>query len=260
MIDSHCHLEQSDYEQDRDVVIQRCRQQLRAIITSCADPRDFDVSMQLVRRYGGFVFATASVHPGYVKEFSEGEVNEYIKRIKSNRDSLVAIGETGLDYDWVKEVEWREKQRELFVQLISLAELLQLPLVIHSRGAAEEVGEVLEEYGVERVQMHMFTTRSLLKQVIDNGWLISVNTLLLVSKGVRKIVRDCPIEQLMLETDAPWLGIGKDGKIKPKDEVRNEPTAVMLVARKVAEIKKMDIQEVDEQTTENAKRFFELNI
>ena len=83
----------------------------------------------------------------------------------------------------------------------------------------EEVIDILEEHNAKSVQMHMFTTRSLLKRVIDNGWLISVNTLLLRSKNVRKIVRDCPIKQLMLETDSPWLGIGNDGNIKPKNEV-----------------------------------------
>jgi TatD DNase family protein len=81
---------------------------------------------------------------------------------------------------------------------------------------------------------------------------------LLRSKNVRKIVRDCPLEQLMLETDSPWLGIGKDGNIKSKDEVRNEPTAVSLVAEKIAMIKKLDIKAVDTQTTQNAIDFFNL--
>jgi TatD DNase family protein len=106
----------------------------------------------------------------------------------------------------------------------------------------------------------MFTKRSMLKRVIDNGWFVSVNTVLLRTKNVKKIVRDCPLEQLMLETDSPWLGIDKDGKLKPKFIVRNEPIAVRLVADKVAQIKKINFENVDRQTTENAINFFNLKV
>lgn len=260
MIDTHCHLEQSDYNKDRDTVIRRCKQKLQAVITSCANPANFGLTLQLVRNYQGFLFATASIHPSYVKKFSEEEITDYIEQIKSNRDHLVAIGETGLDYHWVKDDEWQKKQKHLFVRLIEVAKQLHLPLVIHSRDSSEDAIEILEQHAGKRVHMHMFTNRALLNQVIDNGWLISVNTFLLRSKNMKKIVRDCPIDQLMLETDSPWLGVDRDGRIKPKDEVRNEPTSVRLVAEKIADIKKMDIEQVDQQTTSNAIKFFRLNI
>jgi len=258
MIDTHCHLEQSDYSKDRDIVIERCKHQLQAVVTSCANPKHFNTTMQLVRQHKGFVFATTSVHPQYVKELDEKDIRKYFERIRSNKDNIVAIGETGLDYNWIKEAEWQEKQKQLFIRFIALADQLLLPLVIHSRDAVETVVDILEKYKTKSVQMHMFTKRSLLKRVIDNGWFISVNTLLLRSKNVKKIVRDCPLEQLMLETDSPWLGIDKDGKIKTKYKVRNEPIAVRLVAEKIAQIKKINIENVDRQTTENAIKFFNL--
>ena len=126
MIDTHCHLEQPDYDKDRDEVIRRCKQQLQAVITSCANPALFGLTLQLVRNYQGFIFATASIHPSYVEKFSEEEIIEYIEQIKSNKDYLVAIDETGLDYNWIKEAEWQEKQKQLFVRLIVLAKQLQL--------------------------------------------------------------------------------------------------------------------------------------
>ena len=119
--------------------------------------------------------------------------------------------------------------------------------------------EVLEQHSANRVQLHMFTHRSSLKRVLDNGWFISVNTLLLRSKNVKKIVRDCPLERIFLETDAPWLGINEANKVKPKSEIRNEPVSVQIVAEKIAEIKKIDVKEVDVQTTENAIKFFDLD-
>ena len=235
MIDTHCHLEQTDYCRDRDAVVERCKHQLQAVVTSCTHPKYFDITMQLIRKHKGFVFASVSVHPTYVTTLDDEEISEYFELIRSNKEDLVAIGETGLDYKWVKEVKWREKQKNLFVNLIALAKQLQLPLVIHSRDATEEVVDILQDR-TKFVQMHMFTTYSLLKKVIDNGWFISVNTLLLKSKNVRKIVRDCPLDQLMLETDSPWLGIDVDGNLKPRDAVRNDPTAVSLVSEKIAQI------------------------
>ena len=258
MIDTHCHLEQSDYDHDRSTVVARSRRGLHAIVVSCVHPRNFISTVQLVTKYRGFVFATASIHPSYVRDIEERGVNDYLKQIASMRHNLVGIGETGLDYNWVKDSQWRERQKHLFVQFIKLGNELQLPLVIHSRDATEKVLCVLKQYAETPIHMHMFTRRSALPQVIDQGWFISVNTLLLQSKTVRKIVRDCPMDRLMLETDAPWLGVGEDGKIKPKDEVRNEPTAVRAVAQKIAEIKKLTIDEVDAQTTKNAVDFYHL--
>ena len=258
MIDTHCHLEQSDYIKDRDIVIERCKQQLQAVIISCSNLKHFKTTMQLVKQHKGFIFAATSVHPQYVKELEEKDLRKYFEMIQSNKDNIVAIGETGLDYNWIKESEWQKKQKQLFIKFIELANQLLLPLVIHSRDAAETVVDVLEKYKTKSVQMHMFTKRSLLKRVIENGWFISVNTLLLRSKNIKKIVRDCPLEQLMLETDSPWLGIDKDGKLKPKDKVRNEPRAVRIVAEKIAQIKKITIENVDRQTTENAINFFDL--
>lgn len=260
MIDTHCHLEQSDYDKDRDIVIENCKKYLKAVITSCANPKDFDLTLKLVKRYNGFVFATASVHPEYIKELNEDEIRAYIDKIKVNKERLVAIGETGLDYKWVIESEWREKQKQLFTRFIVLADKLSLPLVIHSRDAVQDAVEILEQHTTKRVLMHMFTSRSLLKQVIDNGWLVSVNTYMLRSKNVKKIVRDCPVDKMVLETDAPWLGIGENGKIKPKDEVRNIPTAVQQVAEKIAAIKKMDLEDIEKKTTGNAIKFFKLSL
>ena len=255
MIDVHCHLEQPDYDKDREAVISRCRQ-LTAVISSCGHPKHFNLTMQLVGKYPNFIFATASIHPIYVKEISKEQITEFFELIKKNRESLVGIGETGLDFKI--EEEFRKRQEELFLEFIELSKALRLPLVVHARAAFAEAIEILEQHAAKHVLIHFFTARKLLSKVIDNGWYISVNTTLLRSKNIIKIVRDMPIEKILTETDSPWLAVGNG--IKEPSEKRNEPTAIKLVVKKIAEIKKLPVAEVDRQTTENAKKFFKLKI
>jgi len=250
MIDAHCHLEQKDYEKDRDEVIKKCERELRAVITCCCHPDDFDLTMKMVEKYKNFVFATVSIHPEYIKEIEHLNVDDFLKKIEENKEKIVGIGETGLDFI-IEEPEWREKQKELFIKFIDLTKNLNLPLVIHARKAFAEAIEILEKFGAERVLMHFFTVKELLPKVIKNGWWISVNTTLLTSKKIKKIVRDLPIEKIMTETDSPWLG---------PNGTRNDPTSVKFVIEKIAEIKKIDFKEVDNITTQNAIEFFNLKI
>jgi len=250
MIDVHCHLEQKDYDKDRDGVIEKCKRELKAIITCSCHPDDFDLTMEMVEKHKNFVFATVSIHPEYIKEIEHLKVDDFLKKIEENKEKIVGIGETGLDFI-IEEPEWREKQKELFIKFIDLAKSLNLPLVIHARKAFAEAVEILEKFGAKRVLMHFFTAKELLPKIIKNNWSISVNTTLLNSKKIKKIVRDLPIEKIMLETDSPWLG--PEGK-------RNDPLSVKIVAEEIAKIKKVEFKKVDEITNQNAKGFFNLPI
>ena len=250
MIDVHCHLEQKDYEKDRDEVIEKCKKELKAVITCCCHPDDFDLTMEMVKKYRNFVFTTVSIHPEYIKEVNEEIVENFFKKIEENKEKIVGIGETGLDFI-IEEPEWREKQKELFVKFIDLAKNLNLPLVIHARKAFKEAIEVLEKSGARNVLMHFFTQKDLLPKIIENGWSISVNTTLLSSKNIKKIVRDLKIEKIMTETDSPWLG--------PNGQ-RNDPRSIKLVVEEISRIKKMKIEEADKITTQNAIEFFKLKL
>ncbi len=252
MIDVHCHLEQPNYRNDRDAVIEKCRKQLNAVISSCAHPKDFDLTLKLVEKFNGFVFSTAGIHPKHVNEIPKKGIDAFIERIKENREKIVGIGETGLDYNWIKERKWREKQEELFVQLISFSKELKLPLVIHSRDAYEDTVKILEREDAKSVMMHMFGANQLARRIVENNWYVSMNTIVLKSKKHKKVVRDTPLQQLLLETDSPWLAPEGFGSR------RNDSTAVIFVAEKIAEIKKVSFGEVDKITTENATKFFRL--
>jgi TatD DNase family protein len=248
MIDVHCHLSQPDYQSDRDQVIEKCKQQLKAVITCCAHPNELDSTLQLVEKYKGFVFATASIHPIYINEVDEGQKNEFFDLLKRYRNNIIGIGETGLDFN-IEEEKLRGKQKELFIEFIELSKDLQLPIVIHARGAFKEAIEILENHNVKNVLMHFFSARELLEKVIKNDWYISVNTALLRSKKINKIVRDTPLEKILTETDSPWLGL----------EGRNDPTTVKVIVEKIAEIKKINFEDVDKITTQNAIKLFNLH-
>ncbi|WP_455367575.1 TatD family hydrolase [[Eubacterium] cellulosolvens] len=254
MIDCHCHLEQSDYARDRETIVEKCRRDLNAVITSCGHPKDLDLTLDLVNRFNRFVFATAAIHPQYAKKFSEMEIKSFIDNIKKNRRNIVGVGETGLDYYWIKEAKEREVQKKLFIQFISLSQELRLPLIIHSREAYEETLKVLEQEDPYQVVMHMFGANQLTKKIIENDWYVSMNAIVLKSKKHKKVVRDMPLKRLLLETDAPWLA--------PEDfeSTRNDSTAVKYVAGRIAEIKKIDIEEVDKVTSKNAIQLFRLDV
>jgi len=249
MIDVHCHLEQKDYEKDRDELIEKCKQKLKCLITCCTCLEDFDLTMEIVEKYKNFVFASVAIHPELIKKVKENEIDEFFNKVKENREKIVAIGETGLDFI-IEEREWREKQKELFIKFIDLAKNLNLPLIIHARKAFAETIEILEKCRAKRVLMHFFTAKELLPKIIENGWSISVNTTLTKSKKIKKIVREIPIEKIMLETDSPWLGEGK----------RNDPLSVEIVAREISKIKNISFEKINEITDKNAIEFFNLKL
>lgn len=251
MIDVHCHLEQKDYDKDRDEVIEKCKKELKAVITSCAHPKDFELTLQIVEKYENFVFACCGIHPEYIKEVSEREIEETIEKIKQNKDKIVAIGECGMDKFWIHEVDWQNKQKELFIKFISIAKKLNKPIVVHSRNAYSEIIEILEQENAQNVLLHLWSDKKLISKIIENDWFISVGPILLKSKTHKKIIRDMPLERIMTETDSPWFGI---------EEKRGIPNNVKFVIQKISEIKKINIEDVDRITTQNAINFFSLSI
>lgn len=254
MIDSHCHLEQKDYDKDREEVIEQCKHQLKAIITCCAHPNDIDLTIDIAKKHKRFVFCTLGLHPEFIKELSEEQIRETIKTLRENKDLIVGIGEIGLDFHWIKEEGWREQQKELFIRIIQIAKDLNKPLVIHARGAFKETIDILEQEDMKgkKVLMHMFQDRKQLSRVIDNDWSISIGPGIARSKDTRKIARDMPLNKIMLETDSPWFA--QEGQEK------GTPLNVKIAAQKIAEIKKLPLREIEKQTDINAIEFFDLRI
>ncbi|MFC1686080.1 TatD family hydrolase [Nanoarchaeota archaeon] len=261
MIDSHAHLEQKDYEKDLDKLIPEWKKKLKKVITCCACPSDWERTKEIVKKNKKFVFAIAGVHPIYVSEvkvekskpLSTKDVEKFIEVLKKEAKdvNLVGLGEVGLDYHWVKDEKLRERQKEWFVMFIELAKEMDLPIIIHSWEAYSECIDVLEEHGMKgkKVLLHQYGENKEVERIIKNNWMVSIGPNILRSKKVKKIARDLPLKQILLETDSPWFGDGE----------RGTPLNVYKAANKIAEVKGISVKEVEEQTDLNSIRFFSLD-
>ncbi len=253
MIDAHCHLEQKAYKDDLDQVIELCKKEgLKALVSVCANPKDFDRSLEIVDKYKNYVFLCASIHPEFIKEFNSKQVDEYFDRLKENKKKLVAVGETGLDYFWVKEEDWQEKQKELFIQHIELSKELKLPLVVHTRDAWDDCLKILEQEDVKKALLHLWGSKEKehLKRIVENNYRVTIGPIIARSKNHKKIVRDLPLENIMLETDSPWFG---------QNSERGLPTNVKIPCEKIAEVKKIEVNYVSAITDRNVISFFLLS-
>jgi len=251
MIDSHFHLEQPQYDGKRDALVEGWKKELKAVITSCAHPRDLQQTTEFVKKWPKFVFATAGLHPQYVDEISKEKINDYLVKIKQNASHFIGIGEIGLDYHWVKNKGGQKKSRELFRKLLEFSKKFGKPVVIHNWESGEDTVKILEEFSPKKVQMHMWGEKKLLQKVLTNGWFISVGPSIFQSKQRKKIVRDFPLERIFLETDSPWFGMGKSV---------GYPTNIKKVAERVAEIKKLDTEVVWQTCGKNVEKFYGLKL
>ncbi|MHA1652082.1 MAG: TatD family hydrolase [Candidatus Helarchaeota archaeon] len=248
LIDSHCHLDAKWFKNDIPQVIENAKQNgIEAIITSSISPNVQKVK-NIINRYSHYVFWALGLHPPGVNSQS---VKATVRLIEKHKAEIVAIGEVGLDYYWVKEEKRRKEQQEAFKGFIDLAKKLDKPLVVHARDAQNDTIKILEEEDAEIVLMHCFSgTKLEAERIIKNNWLISVPTSVVKREVHRKMAKTVPLSQMLLETDAPYLAPGRG---------RNEPANIKISAKKIAEIKAVSFEKVAEITTANARKFYRLD-
>jgi TatD DNase family protein len=244
MIDIHAHLCFPEFDTDREEVVAEARKRMTAVIASSARYEEGLKVMELAEQHKGFVYASLGYHP------SEGDAPEKIlELVEKSRDKIVAVGEVGLDFHWVKEPEKRELQKVWFLKFIELAGRIGKPLVIHSWDAEQECFELVKGSGLDCV-FHCFSgKKELAQEIIDHGFYISVSTNVLFSKTTRKVAKVIPLEKMLLETDAPFLD---------PERKRNVPWNIELSAGKIAELRGIEKEEIIKKTTANAKRVFSL--
>lgn len=247
MIDVHAHLDDEAFQFDLQEVINRAKSEgVESIISSGLDTWGIRKGLEISTKYRGYVFLTAGLSPA---EIDEG-YKAIIDLVRRLRNDIVGVGEVGLDYYLTDSEVARNFQKRVFREFIELAQDLDLPIVVHSRSAGREAIRMLSESKAKRALMHAFDgTPSEALEGVKRGYFFSIPASIVRSSQKQRLVEALPIENILLETDAPVLG--------PVVGARNEPANLVLVAKKVAEIKKLPIEKVAGITTQNAMRLFE---
>lgn len=255
LIDSHAHLTHESLASQVDDVLERCALSgVDAVITVGTDPADADHALALARRYSGRVFAAVGVHPHEAGRVGDDEVAAMAARLEE--PGVVAFGEMGLDYHY--DFAERGRQREVFAAQLAAAAVHDTAVIIHCREAFSDTLPLLLEAGLRgrRVVFHCFTgTADEAREIARCGWRISFTGVVTFksSTALRAIAREYPAEQLMVETDAPYLSPAPVRGQKP-----NTPANVAHVARFLADLRGVRYEALVDQTRENTIDFFGL--
>lgn len=250
LIDSHCHLDFPVLAKDREGVLARARAAgVARMVNIGTTLREFPTIRATAESIPD-VFCSFGVHPNHVHEEGETITTEEIIR-HTEHPKVVGIGETGLDYFYTKAP--RDVQQESFRRHIRAAQKTKLPLIIHSRDAEEDTIALLKEQGPVTGLMHCFSSRRILAEgALEIGFYISLSGILTFKKSqeLRDIVRDVPLDRLLVETDSPYLAP------EPHRGKPCEPAYVAQTARILAEVKGVSFEEISRVTTENFFRLF----
>lgn len=248
-IDSHCHLNFPDLAAQMDTIRANMAQnQVSHALCISVNLQDFPQVLALAEQYDNF-YATVGIHPDY-EDIPDFTVEELVAL--AQHPKIVAIGETGLDYFRLTgDLEW---QRERFRKHIRAAKLVNKPLIIHTRQAAEDTIRLLKEEGAEQVGgvMHCFTeTFEVAEQAMQLGFYISLSGIVTFKNAttVKQVAQQVPLDRLLIETDSPYLApVPYRGKT-------NQPAYVKHVAEEIAQLRNIPVERVAEATSEN---FFHL--
>lgn len=250
--DAHIHLSDEEYSGSTDEVITEARVAGSvALVSNAMDLKTSQQTLELAEKNKGFVYAAVGIHPWNVQKLGKTELQEtldLVRREKSN-PTLVAIGEIGLDHKYVS--VW-EEQVNVFSEMLRLGEEVDLPVIIHSRGTAEEIIDMLPSYKLNRVLLHWFShPLSSLEKALEMGCYITEGLPVMFSEGIRDVVRNTPLSNLLTETDGPVRFFKP-----PFSGRRTTPAFIPEAVKAIAEIKGMDLEEVANQLVTNFIGFF----
>lgn len=252
LVDSHCHLDFPEFQEDMDAVLSRAAENGVGVMqTICTRVTEFPKVLAVAERFP-HIYCSVGIHPHNVEEQPKVTVEQLVDY--TCHPKVIGIGETGLDFFY--DHSPRELQEASFRTHIAAARETKLPLIIHTRNADEKTIEILKDEmqkGVFPALIHCFSTgRALAEQCIDMGIYISISGIVTFKKAqkLQETVKDLPLESLLVETDAPYLApIPHRGK-------RNEPAFTRHTAEFIATLKNMAYEEVERVTTENFFRLF----
>ena len=257
MIDSHCHLSQADYSVPVADLIERAKKNgVQALLNIACDTKDWDELLDLIQKCPN-VYGAIGIHPEYAVR-DEASFLEKLPEIFKENHKLLAVGEIGLDYS-DKSIP-PKKQQDLFYKQIQIAHQLQKPVIIHTRDAEEDTLEILEKaYSAGELSnsgiIHCFTADSeFAKKVLKFGFYISFSGIVTFKSAhsLRDVVKEIPLNKLLVETDCPWLAP------EPFRGQKNEPAYVVKTLEKVAQLKEISVSELENITNNNFLNLFKI--
>lgn len=272
MIDTHCHIDEAAFDQDREEVIARQQESgVEAMIVPGVNAASIETVLDVCHAHPGYCLPALGLHPEDVKADWEEQLAVMENAIRAHRQELVAIGEIGLDYYWDK--TYKEEQKEVLRRQLLLARELDLPVILHNREATEDILAIVREITNYEFQItnyklrgvfHCFNgSRETAEQILDMGFYLGIGGVLtfknckladtlsaLHAGGVRFGTADSLYDRLLLETDAPYMAP------VPHRGERNESRFMRHVAERLAEVFATTPEDIIAQTTQNARRLF----
>jgi TatD DNase family protein len=253
LVDSHCHIYLEEFTADRPQIIQNALDKgVQKFLLPCIDSSVINDMLLLEQTHANYCYPMMGLHPCYVKENYKDELN--IVQQWLQKRNFIAVGEIGLDFYW--DTTFKHQQIFCFEQQMQWALAYNIPISIHSREATQLTIDIVKPFAAKGLKgvFHCFTgSYEVAKQIIDMGFLLGIGGVITYKNaGLGAVIEKINTEHLLLETDAPYLSpVPFRGK-------RNEPAYLEYVVQKIAEIKKVDINEVANVTTKNAERLFSI--
>jgi TatD DNase family protein len=255
-VDAHIHLSDKGYiGQTNELVSDAQNANIAALVSNAMDYETCLDTLKLKDAYPRLVHAALGIHPWNVNILKENELDNTIELISEqhHQKKIAAIGEIGLDCKY--ESIWAE-QLFVFDKMLRLAEKLGLPVIIHSRGTTAFIVDILPSYNLNRVLLHWFShPMPALQKAMDRGYYITEGPPVVYSTGIREVVNNTPLTNLLTETDGPVLF-----RKAPFNGQMTKPSFILEVINAIAEIKKVSAQEAAEQIIRNFEVFFNLKL
>ena len=247
LIDTHAHISYKDYSDRIDEIIQAAEDNgVEKIISIGVNLPSSEECLKLAEKYPS-VFATCGIHPheaGKAPKRYLYELEAFIQHPK-----MVAVGEIGLDYHY--DFSDRKIQRRVYHEQLEMATSLDFPAVVHCRESDDDILEGIQNSGLNQGVIHCFASNvDFAQNILETGFHISFTGMITFIKELEAVVKEIPLERMMVETDSPYLSP------KPFRGKQNQPKNVLHVAEKVAELKEISLEEVAESTTKTAHHLF----
>lgn len=252
--ETHAHYNDEVYDKDVEEVLEKCRKAgVDRFVNVGYNKISSIKSIELANKYDDF-YAAIGVHPHDVENDTAQDIYDIYSKYGENNKKIVAIGEIGFDYAFVKDN--KEKQKKLFMEQIELANTLKLPILIHSRDASLDTYNTLKERKAEYGTLfHCFQpSDDLVRLVLENNYFVAFGGNITFKRNAtfKKYIDMIPMSQMVIETDSPYL------TPEPFRGTRNDSSHLNLVVKKLAEYKEKSVEEVANTVYDNALKFFKI--